>query len=612
MGVDYMNFYERNVECIKQNSGYLYKQMQNWEFDISTSQIEKVDSVFAKDGEQVLVIQTQESAYRLNSSYNPSKEAEIWADQYNFCNINSVITMFGLGNGIFAREILKRRGKEDILLIYEPSATVFYHVLNTYDLTDILSEKFLVISVEGINEFEFHNMLQNAVNINNIGFQIQCIHPCYDRIYPNSCVNYLKELKDNYIHTKVSINTEIVFGKRLILNSLYNLAYFRNSYRLSDLAEDIKTEVPAIVVSAGPSLKNNMEALKRAKGKAYIFVVDRCLDFVLDQGLEPDFVVTIDPAKPIEYFTRRTDLNIPLLCELASNHEILERHKGKKIIYNCIPYIAKIYEHLEKKPPVLCTGTSVSTAAFAACVQLGFKRIVLVGQDLAYDGKYTHAGDVVEVTNNAIDRMVEGIDGTQIPSRYDWYDFVVWFEDMIKIYPDIEVIDAKLKGAKIHGTINMTLDDVINTYCTKEITNVILDSKRRTFNETEMIKIKKYLEISCEQLDLLKSRSEAAIRICNNQIKECKRNQEDSATSQKNYKKICKINKYLDELSVYPLLEYFITASSAQQLSEMYQFVDDKKRNFIDTYEKAISVYRAIVDGTEYLRPLLQETINHL
>lgn len=608
-----MNYFEQNMECLKQNRMDLYHKLQDPDKYLSINKLVWIQSVPAKNEELFLIVQKEEKEYRLNSSYSPKQEAKKWVEQYTYKNMNSVMTMFGFGNGTFVREIIKSRGKGDVLFLYEPCPEIFIHVLNHYDIKDILIAKNVVLSIEGINEFEFHNLLQNVVNITNISSQIRCAHPYYEKIFPESGIKYWKEIIDNFIYAKMNINTEMFFGERFITNALFNARFIRESNRLQDLQTDFQTDVPAIIVAAGPSLKKNLEELKRAKGKAYIFVVDRILDFVLEEGLEPDFIVTIDPIKPVEFFTQRTDIKIPLLCELVSNWEVLDRHKGKKIIYGCNPYFQKMYESLGKKSPTITSGASVATAAFAVCVQLGFKRIVLVGQDLAYEGEFTHAGGIAEKVMNTKDVMVEGVNGNQVRSRSDWYQFLIWFKDMITLYPEIQVIDAKTQGAKIIGATVMPLKEVIDMYCTRKIEmDEVFQYKESTFNESDMVNVMKYFSDSYDELDLLKKKSKEAIKICEDQIRIYKRNDKETPTSEKNYKRISKINKFISEQSTYLLLETFITASSAQQISELYRFTDDNKTDKIATYEKSIRIFQTIIEGAEFVKPLLAEAIEHI
>jgi hypothetical protein len=608
-----MNYFEINMECMKQYRAKLFQLLQDSNQYLHINKLDLIQSDPAINGELFLTVRKETKLYRLVSCYNPRNEADQWVGQYDFMNMKTVITQFGFGTGSFIQAILNKKGKDDILFVYEPCPELFIHVLHNYDITDIIKENKVVLVVEGINDFEFHILVRNALDITNITSQIRYSHPGYEKVFPESCLKYWKDIKDGYIHVKTNINTVIYFGKRYITNALFNTRFIRESNRLMELKADFNTDIPAIVVAAGPSLKKNIEELKRAKGRAYIFVVDRALDYVLDEGLEPDFVVTIDPMKPLEYFTKRTDLTIPLLCDAVSNWEILDRHKGKKILFNCFPYYRLMYQRLGKEAPLLAAGASVATAAFCSCIQLGFKTIALVGQDLAYDGEFSHAGDVTEQENRNRDILVEGIDGSQIRSRADWYEFLIWFQDVITLNPDLKVIDTKDKGAKIKGSIIMPLSEVIDNYCTETLhLKDSISKKQHTFSDDDMIQVKQFFEESYEELPRLKRKAKEAIELCESQIRKFKVNHEETTTTQNNFKKISKINKYISEQPVYHLLESFITTNSAQQVSQLYQFSGDKKTDKIVTYEKSISVFRAIVDGIEFVKPLFEEALEHI
>ena len=608
-----MDFFKSNINSIKQNRNELYKKLDGYLKEHVTHSSIIIELEKARDGDKYILVQKDNALHRLNSSYSPKNEARKWVKQYLFTNINVIISLYGLGSGLFAREIVEHKGKSDMLIIYEPSADLFINVLHNFDITDIIADETIILSIEGINEFDFHQALRYLVNITNIKSQIKCTHPGYEELFPEEAIYFWKEIKDTYVHEKLNINTERFFGKRFITNSLYNARYIKDSNRLLDLIEYVNTDIPAIVVAAGPSLRENIDELRRAKGKAYVFVVDRILEYILDSGIEPDFIVTVDPIKPIEYFTKRTDVTVPLLCELVSNWEVLKRHKGRKIIYSCTPFFQKMYWSQKKEPPFLNTGASVATAAFSACVKLGFKRIVLVGQDLAYDGDLTHAGGIAEKTTTQQDVYVEGINGEKVRSRHDWYEFQNWFKDAIILNPDIEVIDTKAKGAKIEGAIQMSLKDVVNNFGVKRTdNNMMFINKKRTFDKGEMEGIRKYFSDSYEELRDLKRKAKRAIQICEEQIKIYSNNNNDNHITYSNNKRLNIINEYIAKQPVYLLLDTFITAETAQQLSEMYTFTEDDMQDKIVTYEKSISIYKAIIDGSDYAKKAFDANMEYI
>ncbi|WP_313131390.1 motility associated factor glycosyltransferase family protein [Anaerocolumna sp.] len=608
-----MTYYEKNIECIKKNRRYMYSCLKDMDTATTFEQAEDVNSVITRDGEQAVIVKYKGTEYRLNSLYRPIEEANRWAEQFSFNNYNNIISMFGFGNGIFARAIIKKMGEKDTFLIYEPCPDVFFHVLNNYDITDILSNTQISIAIDKINEFEFHNVLRGTMDITNMSEQIMCIYPQYDKIFSEICIEFWKEIKDAYIHTKTNVNTEIVFGKRFIENTLNNIKYIGKSNTILELKEDMPADMPAIVVAAGPSVEKQIDEIKRAKGKTVIFAVDRILEYLLDSGVEPDFVVTVDPMKPVKYFSSRTDVKIPLMCFMESNYEILDRHVGKKIICNCNRFLDKIYLDTKKTPPRTRSSASVATVAFTACIALGFERIILVGQDLAYNGGNSHAGGVKEEYNSEREVMIEDIHGNQVKSRYDWKEFVIWYQDMLTVCPNLKVIDAKEEGAKIKGTIIMTLKEAIDTYCDENSNfSLNIDEKATTFSEKEMVFIKKYLKDNLNVLNEMEEKAQDAIEACNILIKETKKSKTETYTAKDSFKKLSKINNYILEQPINSLIDQYVTAVAAQQLVGIYQFSDDIRENNIKTYEKSKNVFKAIIESVDYIRPILEKAIDEV
>jgi hypothetical protein len=107
----------------------------------------------------------------------------------------------------------------------------------------------------------------------------------------------------------------------------------------------------------------------------------------------------------------------------------------------------------------------------------------------------------------------------------------------------------------------------------------------------------------------LQKKSKEAIKICESQIREYTKNSEESEITSKNYKKITKINDYINKQPVYDLIESYITALSAEYISKLYKFTDDVKNDKITTYEKAVKIFEAIIEAADFsLFPLFRYT----
>ena len=604
-----MSYYEKNMECMKISCKNFYTLLieKNSQAIVNINKLDQIRTKGAKNGEQILIIHHNSIEYRLNSIYRPSDEAMKWAEQYNLQNLNNVIAMFGLGNGIFVRALMERMGAEDTIIIYEPCYEIFQYVLQNYDITDILKDQRVVLTVEGINDSAFHIVLNNTVNINNIKTQIQCCYPNYDKIFQESCLRFYKEIKDSYISAQVNVSTMIFFGGKHIENTMNNLSFIKDSSTLPIIKKNIPEGIPAVVVAAGPSVRDNIELLKKLKGRAVIFAVDRILDYLLDAGVIPDFVVSVDAVKDIKFFSYRDNITIPLICYYESNHDILVHHKGKKILCTSNMFTEEIYRRTNKESASLLTSGSVALVAYGACVELGFQRIILVGQDLAYNEGRSHAGEFIDEEDETKDVFVEGIDGNQIKSRYDWKEYVLRYQDLILLNKEVEVIDAKQKGAKIKGAINMSLTEAYERYCNRTYdTDTFRNINDSVFSQEDLTIIKDYLDSSLASLKKIREKAKDASQECDKLLKyenmAIKPNSFD-----KSLKKLSKLNKSIDNNSViYSLLNHYVTAKTADSQYDILLFTDDEHANNVSTFTKSKQIYQAVIEVADYARERLE------
>jgi hypothetical protein len=600
--------YNNNIGIIQLKRPRLFEMFKADKYLKKDNKISKVESVEAKDGTRILVVDYEGASHRLNSIYNPIKESERWVAQYDFNNHKSVISLFGFGNGILVRKLIENLRSEDRIIIYEPSIELFSHVVEQYDITDILDNDMVSITVNGVNDYEFHSLIHENVDWVNICSQLVCIHPVYDKLFLYEHKEFLEEIKNNNTRAILNRNTAAKMGKAMIKNVARNFRYIVDSYTVNELCDFIPKDIPVIIVAAGPSLDKNISTLKLAKGKSIIMATDRALDYLFQHGIEPDFIVTLDAIKPLKYFSNREDINIPLFCKLESNYEILDFHKGRKVWYDIHPYLRTIYEDLEKSLVYYNSGGSVATAAFSICVGLGINTIVLMGQDLAYSGTLTHAGGIVGEGENEtnIAGLVEDINGNMVPTRHDWKIFLSWYEDAITQRPEIEVIDATEGGAKIKGTKIMNLKDAIGKYCISEFNcKDVLENIQTTLEVEDTARIWDYINQSIKDLDTIKEKVEQSAKYCNELIIAYKNNKLNTNYNQKLNKQISINNELVLNKPAYKLIDTFIADTSAEHLMNIYQFSDNEEDNTIKTYKNAQSMYQAMMEASLEIKDLL-------
>lgn len=598
-----MKYYDKNVDCLKKYKPDLYNKLAVLKELIVEDNIESLD---AKDGNKYIQIQKDNKVYKLNSNYNPIEQSKRWAEQFKLNDMYQVILMFGLGNGMFVRELLNKIIHNDTILIYEPSKEIFIHALKNYDLSDIITAKNTSITVEGVNDLEFHNTIQNAIYWINLHSQTLCQHPYFIDLFEISYIKFLKEIKAQNERTILNRNTVGYLGMHESNNTISNIRYILESNTVMELGDKIPKNTPVFIVAAGPSLEKNIEDLKLAKGKSIIISTDRAFDYLLNHNIEPDFVITLDPIKPLKYFTTRANIKIPLMYRMEANNEILDFHKGRKFIYDADKFIKTLYDKLNRNLSTLSTGGSVATAAFSVCLSLGFERIILVGQDLAYgENDLTHAGEKEDGIKDSEIILVPGINGGMIKTRYDWNSFINWFQDAIAYYNKVDVIDATEGGAKIEGSNPMKLKDAIDKYCIHEIDcNKIVHEIAKGLTDNEISIVYEYINTSLEDLIIIKNSIKKLIEVNEKLIIENKRGNDNAAIKLIN--RMSKFNKVILEKDIYSLLDNYISKNRTDELSNIYKLTGDETKDREITYLKSKQIYQSIFEIIDDVKNKLQ------
>lgn len=604
-----MKYYESNMKALELGQGKLYdvfiKNVHNEAF--VNPGISKLE---ARDGSFAIIVKQEGQAIRLNSSYRPLEEARKWADAYTFSNINTVVEMYGLGNGYFCRELIKRKKSDDILIIYEPNIDIFQYAIHNFDLTDILQNSNVFIFVNELNEYEMQDCLLQKVQWYNMEFQVEVAHPQYQKINREAYLCFHELIRNNNELAIINKNTDAAHGKKIVEYILKNIKHLKDSSLISELKNRIPKNIPAIIVSAGPSLKKNIEVLKQAKGKSIIIAVDTALPYLEKYGIEPDFFITVDPNKSMRHFQGEYAKKVPVIAKLESKSDVLDHNMGKKFFYNSHAYIEKLYEHIGMITNDYNTGGSVASAAFSVCVALELERIIFVGQDLAYDGEFTHIGERKE-TNMDIHgvSVIEGIHGKPVRTRYDWLIYLQWFENSIRIKPEIDFIDATEGGAIIHGTRIMTLKEVVDMYCISEfeVNNVIVTMDPTLSLQNEE-KVHLYLRNTYEDLLIIQKRAEEILGIVYKIITLYKKKGITNEI-QKLTDKIQKISNEIEGKDIYLLIDTYMAEFARNHLDEIYKFDSEDNDDTLKTFLLTRDMYHNIIEVTKELEPLVHKTV---
>ncbi len=597
-----MDIYEENLDALKYNNYDIYEYITKSGNNASNVSIEA-----ARNGEPVVSY----GAVYLNSRYNPSAEAEKYmADVINMPD-ESILTIFGLSNGSYVRDFISKNTRHVYCLVVEPSKDILLEVLRYVDIKDILMDERCRIICCGINDDIFEAWISLHLQSYNIKTNNCITLPKYRELFVDKLDWMMKTLQELYDKQKIQTNTIKRVGALTCRNMLRNMRHFEGCRCVEDLTGRFPEDMPAIVVSAGPSLANNVHLLEQAKGKAFIICTDSAINTVLATGTKPDMIVAVDFAKPVKLFNADNLCEIPFLADIDLNADVLDVVKPKDLFITTENgmTIRGLLNKCGSDIQDIDAGGSVATCAISNLIRWGFKKVILIGQDLAFTGNKIHVGndDDEEIDLNDKDyEFVEGIHGDMLPVRKDYFQYLRWIEELGRVNKNIEIIDATEGGSKKRNTTIMTLKDAIDKYCrlTYDIQGII-DSVPRLFVGGQKAYITEHLDDMLQGLTYFREKFDTAAKLCD-------MGKGILESGKYDIDRLKLINEYMDFLdneyvtSDYVMIVTKYNAEAEEQFAaDMYIEEDDDISESIRMYEKSKKYYNMTEEAMAELIDLI-------
>lgn len=601
--------YETNMRSLKEYYGELHDVIEK-EYDKYIESYVKVEQ--AKNGDSILKVCVDDKNIYLNSRYNSTNEAHKYMEQYFDMPEESLLIMYGLSNASYVREFLKNSEKNIICLIYEPSPDIFMQVIRNIDITDIIESSRVHIAVEGFNEDSFSYILEGRIQIHNTTTNKHIELPHYVELFPEGYERFKQETVDLYEKFYIVENTASKYGKKVVRNNIMNMRFIKGCRCLTDLIGKIPQDIPAIIVAAGPSLDKNVQLLKQAKGKAFIVVVDTAIKRVLKEGIIPDAIITIDMIKPLKLFEGEAISDIPLLADMDANYEVFDYVKPNNLVFFSSDSVIwdKLFKSTGHELRTINSGGSVATSAISVMMELGIKRIVFIGFDLGFSENKAYAGAEAKKVEYNPDHYVyvEGICEEKILVRRDYYNYLRWVESVAGRFTEFEFIDATEGGTKKKNTKIMTLQEVIDKYCTKEVDiAAVFNECPRVFDEANENTITDVLDNMKRNLkNMRKKLSDCAA--------DCRRGKLILESGENNIRELKRINANIEKVDeliedcderVY--LYKYLTDAEANMMKDMYIVEEDHIQESIRMYEKSRDYYEAIIEAIPQLIDIIDD-----
>lgn len=463
-----MDFYNINMSAFRKRYPDLVKSLED--ADLSFCKV-----VQAKNDTPTLKVQYEGKEVFVHSAYDPQKEARRWADEVDI-HPHDLLIVFGFGLGYHIVELLNKAPSDSKIIVIEPTPSFLRHAFYHQKLDGLIAAKnvHLVLGEDIPALKRYFLKLFDLYSLDKIktASYLPVVRTCADVFY-----HYQRIVFDELLAQYVNISTVLHFSFQWTKNYFSNLMETMLNPGIATLFEKLHNK-PAILVSAGPSLTKNMHLLKEAKNKAFILCVGSALRVLLNNGIMPDLVISVDGGEPnYRHFQNLPDYRIPLVFDPIIHHGILEEYKGPKFVGLCNNLHFQWTSHfVEEEKGYLKIGPSVANIALDLLKKTGADPIIFVGQDLAYTSGFSHARGTTHEVKTIEDVKkenklleVEGIDGGKVLTDRTLYTFLKWFETYIAEHPGTTFINATEGGAKIPGTLNMTLEKAIREHCNDEI-----------------------------------------------------------------------------------------------------------------------------------------------
>ncbi|EMI4815647.1 motility associated factor glycosyltransferase family protein [Campylobacter upsaliensis] len=372
-----------------------------------------------------------------------------------------VLYFYGISNA-FMIENLLQNPYHCHLLVYERNLALLYTLLSSIDLSVALAQKRLLIFNE-VSQMEYIFETQPFL--------------AYSRTY------FLELMSDFYAREQkeiLALNSFLMEGfKKSILKQgndpkdalqgirqyVYNLASMIKNPSLKELLAKRGAKFKScVIVSTGPSLTKQLPLLKEVQERVVIFAADSAYPILMQNDIVPDYVCMVERTDfTAEFFKHdfgnKDDKTTFLLASLVHPNaiEYLEK-RGRN--YILIPKRLNFAQYVDLKAfALLSSAVSVAHMALVLALELEFKELVFIGQDLAYDDvghshpkDYQHSANFESEGYEKAEILAYGGEGF-VESHEIWIFFRQILEDLVKYVVNAKIYNATEGGARIEGMI---------------------------------------------------------------------------------------------------------------------------------------------------------------
>lgn len=334
-----------------------------------------------QDGDRPVgvALRTPSGPVPMQSGRDPVGEARRWITSEALAASAMVVVGGGAGHVL---EALQDRGYTGRVLVFEPSRGACLAALARADWTTAIAARRLRWLVGP--EYEGWTGAWSWLAAGEAPSVL--IHPVLGRERPQDVREALGVVRQVVSSATANARARNAFAWPYLRNTIQNLPALLASADVAALFGRF-TGMPAVLVAAGPSLDDNLPALRAMAGRALVLSTDTALRPLLAAHVTPQFVVGVDPsALNARHLDDLPALPATCLVGEPSLHPRALRTFSDRLFtfrvddHHPWPWLAS---HDVARATLRAWGSVLTTTFDLAC-QMGCDPIVFVGADLAY------------------------------------------------------------------------------------------------------------------------------------------------------------------------------------------------------------------------------------
>ncbi|EKN0312081.1 motility associated factor glycosyltransferase family protein [Campylobacter coli] len=388
------------------------------------------------------------------------------------------ICIYGIGNALLIKNLAKHYKH---LFVFESEIELFILALSTIDLSEELKVYKVVLfdCVAKDLEIQIAMIFDQQSILEYLSLYEMFISSHYYLKYYETSILSLNELCIKSASVAIR-NADITCFLPLLTHGqfLQNIPSMLESIPFQRILSERKNKFEnAIVVSAGPSLAKQLSLLKAYQDKAVVFCADGALSMLEKEGVVPDYVTNLDCRDlAMKFFQNKENLKQSIIALECATHPNVVRSLNAE---NCMIVLRNkaLYQRFNLNDfGYIDTGTHVSHFSYTLALALGFKNIIMIGQDLAFDEKgNSHSQGFSYGEQFSGEKTVPTLKTQAYAGKGEVLTHITWNDYRIKLEylfacnsKEAKFYNATEGGARINFTEELSFKECCEKLLTKE------------------------------------------------------------------------------------------------------------------------------------------------